>query len=37
MVTLTITRNPQEHEYTIIAFPQGSIPNGIESKEGGVG
>jgi hypothetical protein len=25
------------HEYTIVAFPQGRIPKGIESKEGMVG
>jgi hypothetical protein len=37
MVILTITKSPQAHGYTIVAFPQRSIPMGIESKEGKVG
>jgi hypothetical protein len=28
------TNKPQVHKYTIVAFPQRSIPEGIESKEG---
>jgi hypothetical protein len=36
MVILMMTKNPQAHEYRIVAFPQGSIPKGIESKEGRV-
>jgi hypothetical protein len=31
------TKNPQAHEYTIVAFPQKSITKGIESKEGMAG
>jgi hypothetical protein len=37
MVILTFTKNPQVHGYTIVAFPQRSIPKDIESKEGMVG
>jgi hypothetical protein len=37
MVILMFTNNPQAHKYTIIAFPQMSIPKGIKSKEGMVG
>jgi hypothetical protein len=37
MVILMFTKSPQVHEYTIVAFPQRSIPNGIESMEGIVG
>jgi hypothetical protein len=29
--------NPQAHEYTILEFPQRSIPNSIEFVEGEVG
>jgi hypothetical protein len=34
MVILTFTKNPQVHEYTIIAFPQRSILKGIKFNEG---
>jgi hypothetical protein len=34
MVILTFTNNPQAHRCIIVAFPQRSIPEGIEFKEG---
>jgi hypothetical protein len=34
---VTFTKNPQAHGYTIVAFPQMSIPKGIESRECMVG
>jgi hypothetical protein len=37
IVILMFTKNPQVHGYTIVAFPQRSIPKGIESMEGMVG
>jgi hypothetical protein len=37
MVILMFTKNSQVHGYTIVAFPQRSIPEDIKSKEGMVG